>query len=212
MNITIFLISLLSFIFGFFVAFIASYFKKKGENQAVLEDIKTITMATQSVVNEYARDIERLKGEVHRNNFRYQKEYEILVVLAKHLNDLEEAATKLHRLSSLPIPSSKQDNEINIQTLQKLVDLSQGFLAFTKTHGPFMPSHIQHVLEEELIFIILDKMGVTFLRNAKIENPNVKIYTGKGSLEEENNEFHTKFTAALKNTREAIRTYIIKWE
>jgi hypothetical protein len=77
----------------------ASDISEKGKNQATREDVQEITKLVESVKQENAKDLEQLKTallhRINRNKFRYEKEFEILAVLAATTIDLRDATTLL---------------------------------------------------------------------------------------------------------------------
>lgn len=58
--------------------FFSGYLTEKGKNLATKEDIQGITDKIESVKHDYAKELEKIKVELNRGNFRYEAEFEIV--------------------------------------------------------------------------------------------------------------------------------------
>ncbi|MBF0522213.1 MAG: hypothetical protein HQL24_04055 [Candidatus Omnitrophica bacterium] len=121
-----------------FAAFLGAYFSKKGEHLATKEDIRQIT-----------KDVEFVKGSLQSQLYihqrRYEKEFEILLTLSKHLVELRDYAQLLMPIVDV---QSVREEKIKETRVQRLYEIGKKFYDAVEHAKPFYPEEIYLILKE----------------------------------------------------------------
>ena len=94
--------------------YLPSYAAQKGRNLATKEDVAEITTSIESVKSGYAHELEGVRAAIESrlgiHQFRYQREFEILVRLSKKVVELRDATMMLRPESELVNPDESEDD------------------------------------------------------------------------------------------------------
>jgi hypothetical protein len=187
-------------------SFLPKYFGKKGENLATKEDISEITNKMETVKHDYARQLESTKAELsaqlNTHGFRYEKEYEVLSELTALLVEVRDASLSLRPVMDSR-DSSKKDDEIKKERLQRLFEADRALYISREKKRPFYPPEIyEAVLAVE--------------KSARSESINYQFkdrFDGNVMSYWEEAEKHQKEIASLADVAmQHIRSRVTKWE
>lgn len=186
------------FLIGLLVsAYVPSYFKKKGENLATKEDIEEITKKIESVKADISQRLQV-------SQFRYQREFEILLELSAKTVDLRDATVSLR--PSIDVSTGLPEDEEKKQRYGKWRDAGRKFYFQTERTRPFYPEKIFEEIKalEKLCHMELNRYRVYS------SNPNHRYYDPK--YWEEASQNIEKITAQADVVLIAIRERTKKWE
>lgn len=173
-----------------------TYFKKKGENLATKEDIREITDRIESVKHDYVM-LQK------RHGFRYEKEYEILSLLATSLIELRDSVLSLRPVVEFVDPS-RSDEERKTERLTRLFVAGKNLYLVSETNRPFFPSAIyEHLLE---LNKLARKESFGYENNTPFEKGKFKEYW------EEAQANQAEIERLANNAMNAIRSRVIKWD
>ena len=122
--------------------YLPAYAAQKGENLATKEDIAEITTSIESVKSGYAHELEGVRAAIESrlgiHQFRYQREFEILVRLSKKVVELRDATVMLRPESEYVNPD-ESENDRKRRKLARYTTASREFYQFYEPRRPFLP-------------------------------------------------------------------------
>ena len=122
--------------------YLPAYAAQKGRNLATKEDVADITTSIESVKSGYAHELESVRAAIESrlgiHQFRYQREFEILVRLSKKVVELRDATTMLRPESEYVNPDESED-ERKRRKLARYTSASRELYQFYEPRRPFLP-------------------------------------------------------------------------
>ena len=122
--------------------YLPAYAAQKGRNLATKEDVADITKSIESVKSGYAHELEGVRAAIESrlgiHQFRYQREFEILVRLSKKVVELRDATTML-RPESESVNPDESDDDRKQRKLARYTSASRDLYQFYETRRPFLP-------------------------------------------------------------------------
>ncbi len=179
---------------AFIASYLGGYLRRKGENVATKEDVKKITDQIESVKYEYAKDL-------HINQTRYGKEFEILLELNKKIFPLRDAICALQPKIDVQW-STETKEEQKHRKLQRYEKAAKELYEIIESYRPFYPKEIYHLLKN------LDDLG--WREAVRYDYFDLKKDGQKAWDEAAQNQ--EKIHTVCENIIEAIRQRVIYWE
>lgn len=126
---------------GFLIRYYASpYAAEKGKNHATKEDVAEITHRIESVKAEYASNLMSLRAALGSlpgiHQFRYQREYDLLLQLSEKVVQLRDANFTLRPETEYVNPE-EYDVERKSRKLQRYTTASRDLYQFYEARQPF---------------------------------------------------------------------------
>jgi hypothetical protein len=132
-----------------FKHYLPGYATEKGKNLATKEDVSEITSRIEEVKAAYARDLEALRAAVHSrlgiHQFRYEREFEILLPLSEKLVELRDATLALRPETEYVNPEESEDDRKK-RKLSRYFEASRDLYQFSETRRPFVPETLVQAL------------------------------------------------------------------
>lgn len=101
------ILKLLLFIAGGFCGFFASYFKKKGENIALLEDIRCLEEEKRNVEKRFVLEIESVKKDhqldIERRKYQYEEKMQVYNTFCSDLDRYQNQGQVILKEKAMPI-------------------------------------------------------------------------------------------------------------
>lgn len=122
--------------------YLPAYAAEKGKNLATKEDIAEITKQIESVKSGYTHELEGVRAAIGSrlgiHQFRYQREFEMLVQLSEKVVELRDATVMLRPESEYVNPEeSEQDRKQ--RKLARYTVASRDLYQFYEPRRPFLP-------------------------------------------------------------------------
>jgi hypothetical protein len=125
--------------------YLPGYAAEKGKNLATKEDVADITRQIEDVKAEYARDLESLKAAIQSkigiSQFRYEREFEILLPLSEKLVELRDATLSLRPETEYVDPNESEEDRKK-RKLARYAKASRELYQFSETRRPFVPEEL----------------------------------------------------------------------
>ncbi|CAA0121018.1 Uncharacterised protein [BD1-7 clade bacterium] len=190
-----------------FRKYLLSYSSEKAKNLATKEDIGEITNSIEGVKLDYAHKLEATKAElssqINTHGFRYEKEFEVLEMLADSLVDLRNAALNLRPVFEF-VDKSKSKDEIKIEKLVEFDKARRDLFFIREKKRPFYPDSIyQAVLK-------IDELA----RSESVEYEYRDPYDGGRDSDywKKAEENQSSIIEATNLAMDEIRERVSKWE
>jgi len=122
--------------------YLPAYASEKGKNLATKEDIADITKRIEQVKSSYAHELEGVRAAIGSrlgiHQFRYQREFEILVSLSEKVVELRDATVMLRPESEYVNPEESEDKRRQ-RKLARYTTASRDLYQFYEPRRPFLP-------------------------------------------------------------------------
>lgn len=175
-------------IFLFWREYLPSYAGEKGKNLATKEDVAEITRLVEGAKAESQRDLEGVKAAISSrlgiNQFRYEREFEMLVELAQKVIAVRDALASL-----LAADTQGKTAALRLDCFRALHDLNTYF----ESREPFI---------NEGVLVPLKILETSFRADAMAEHPAVGLTNDKA----------VEIITLTKDVIAAIRTRVLEWE
>ncbi len=113
--------------------YLAPYSAEKGKNLATKQDIAEITDQIEGVKGEYARELEGVRAAINSklgiHQFRYQREYDMLLQLSEKVVELRDSTTMLRPEAEYVNPDESEE-ERKQKKLQRYTAASRDLYQF----------------------------------------------------------------------------------
>ena len=187
--------------------YLPAYAAQKGRNLATKEDVADITKSIESVKSGYAHELEGVRAAIESrlgiHQFRYQREFEILVRLSKKVVELRDATTMLRPESEYVNPDESDDDRKQ-RKLARYTSASRDLYQFYETRRPFLPEALLQSLR------VLDQVAWHEVVQFRHRSPQGADYGPK--YWENALENAAKIQAAADAVLAAIRQRARTWE
>ena len=187
--------------------YLPAYAAQKGRNLATKEDVADITTSIESVKSGYAHELESVRAAIESrlgiHQFRYQREFAILVRLSKKVVELRDATTMLRPESEYVNPDESEDERKRRQ-LARYTSASRELYQFYEPRRPFLPEALLKSLR------VLDEVAWHEVIQFRHRSPQGADYDPK--YWENALENAAKIEAAADAVLAAIRQRAQTWE
>ena len=187
--------------------YLPAYAAQKGRNLATKEDVADITTSIESVKSGYAHELESVRAAIESrlgiHQFRYQREFAILVRLSKKVVELRDATTMLRPESEYVNPDESED-ERKRRKLARYTSASRELYQFYEPRRPFLPETLLKSLR------VLDQVAWHEVIQFRHRSPQGADYDPK--YWENALENAAKIEAAADAVLAAIRQRAQTWE
>ena len=187
--------------------YLPAYAAQKGRNLATKKDVADITTSIESVKSGYAHELESVRAAIESrlgiHQFRYQREFEILVRLSKKVVELRDATTMLRPESEYVNPDESEDKRKR-RKLARYTSASRELYQFYEPRRPFLPETILKSLR------VLDNVAWHEVIQFRHRSPQGEDYDPK--YWENALENAAKIQAAADAVLAAIRQGAQEWE
>lgn len=187
--------------------YLAPYAEEKGKNLATKADIADITNQIEGVKAGYAHDLESVRASIGSklciHQFRYQREFDMLLQLSERVVELRDATTTL-RPESEYVDPNEPDNDRKLRKLKRYTEASRNLYQFYETRRPFFAESLLSALRA------LDQVAWHEVVQYRHRSPS-----GKGfdpTYWENAADNAAKVQAAADLVLLAIRTRVQLWE
>lgn len=125
--------------------YLPAYASEKGKNLATKEDIAEITKQIEGVKSAYAHELEGVRAAIGSrlgiHQFRYQREFEILMSLSEKVVELRDA-TMMLRPESEYVDPDESDEERKRRKLARYQKATRDLYQFYEPRRPFLPESL----------------------------------------------------------------------
>ncbi|MDH4209441.1 MAG: hypothetical protein OEV76_11250 [Anaerolineae bacterium] len=132
-----------------FKHYLPGYVTEKGKNLATKEDVADITRRIEDVKAKYAQDLEGMRADIHSrlgiHQFRYQREFEILLPLSEKLVEFRNATLSL-RPETEYVNLDESEDARKQRKLARYATASRDLYLFSETRRPFIPELLVQAL------------------------------------------------------------------
>jgi hypothetical protein len=180
------LYNVLVFIVGLFVGYLVTYFKKKGENKALKEDIANITKEKEKVIADFRLDHEKRKYKFERRYEVYSKYLSLLDKFDSENNPFKNN-NKMDTLVSQLLNSVYNNTENEGKRMEAINSFSNAFNILIRESVAGLKEIANEVNEMKLvapaeIVSLINKIQLNYDQVEKLsalvlENP-VKLFSG----------------------------------
>ena len=136
--------------------YLPAYTSEKGKNLATKEDIADITKRIEEVKSTYAHELEAVRAVIGSrlgiHQFRYQREFELLMLLSEKVVELRDASVMLRPESEYVNPDEPEVDRKR-KKIMRYSTASRDLYQFYEPRRPFLPESLLESLQ------ILDKVA-----------------------------------------------------
>ena len=200
------------FIVGLFVGYLVTYFKKKGENKALKEDVAKITEEKEKVIAEFRLDHEKRKHKYERKHEVYSKYLSLLDKFDSETNPLQNNA-KLDGFLSQMLNTIYKNPENEGKRMEAINLFADEFNKLIREALVGLKEIAQEVNQIKLvapveIVSLINKIKLNYdqvekLSNLVLENP-IKLLSGNEDFSSVNQEINK-----IGNETKEMKTIII---
>ncbi len=187
--------------------YLPAYTSEKGKNLATKEDIADITKRIEEVKSAYAHELETVRAAIGSrlgiHQFRYQREFEFLMMLSEKVVELRDASVML-RPESEYVSLDEPEEERKRKKLVRYNTASRDLYQFYEPRRPFLPESLLESLRS------LDKVAWGEVVQFRHRVPHGQGYDPK--YWENALENAAKINAAAEAVLAAIRERVQTWE
>lgn len=131
--------------------YLPAYTAEKGKNLATKEDIAEITKQIEGVKSAYAHELEGVRAALDSrlsiHQFRYQREFEILMQLSEKVVELRDATVMLRPESEYVNQEESEENRKR-RKLTRYSTASRDLYQFYEPRRPFLPESMLDSLQD----------------------------------------------------------------
>lgn len=125
--------------------YLPAYAGQKGKNLATKEDIAEITRRIEGVKSDYAHELEGVRAAIGSrlgiHQFRYQREFEILLQLSEKIVELRDATVMLRPESEYVDPEESEEDRKR-RKLARYTTASRDLYQLYEPRRPFLPDSL----------------------------------------------------------------------